>query len=362
MLTQLLSLSVCLVSIIQGHAFADGAAIRTSPRHSTQAYGISSDGSTVVGVANGTGGDEAFRWTSEDGLHGLGYLPGATGKSVAFGSSGDGSVVVGYGYSALGVEEAFVWSPASGMVGLGDLSGGDVYSEAAAVSADGNTVVGTSSSTLGFEPFVWSAEDGMVGLGFPGWSKGISADGVTVVGHYNGHAFKWTAATGKQFLGDLGGSQNHSIGWAASQNGDVVVGYSYSPFGMEAFRWTQATGMVGLGDLSGGSFKSYAMGVSADGSVIVGYSDAGPSVGQEAFIWDAQHGMRPLRDVLEDEHGLDCSQFGLDYVRGVSSDGTTICGTGPDAWVAVIPEPATLSLLALGALALVRRRKHGSIK
>jgi uncharacterized membrane protein len=107
---------------------------------------------------------------------------------------------------------------------------------------------------------------------------------------------------------------------------------------------------------------SKAYGVSADGSVIVGWNYASSTYG-EAFIWDTVHGMRSLEDVLVNECGLDLAGWDLCEARGVSADGLTIVGSGhnpngsgnTEAWVATIPEPATLSLLVLGGLALLRR-------
>ncbi len=63
--------------------------------------------------------------------------------SVAQAVSADGSVVVGTGASAFGTE-AFRWTADDGMVGLGDLPGGGFFSAASGMSADGSTVVGNS--------------------------------------------------------------------------------------------------------------------------------------------------------------------------------------------------------------------------
>jgi probable HAF family extracellular repeat protein len=60
------------------------------------AYGVSADGSVVIGGADSTSGDEAFRWTQAGGMVGLGDLPGGAFGSRAYGVSADGSVVVGY--------------------------------------------------------------------------------------------------------------------------------------------------------------------------------------------------------------------------------------------------------------------------
>ena len=54
---------------------------------------VSGDGSVVVGVSGGLGG-EAFRWTAAGGMVGLGRRPGDY-YSYARGVNADGSVVVG---------------------------------------------------------------------------------------------------------------------------------------------------------------------------------------------------------------------------------------------------------------------------
>jgi probable HAF family extracellular repeat protein len=140
---------------------------------------------------------------------GLGDLSGGSFNSLAWGISADGSVVVGYGSSANGTE-ASRWTQGTGMVGLGDLSGGDFYSFAYGVSGDGAVVVGYSSSANGNEAFIWNSTQGMrslkevltndYGLNLTGWTltgaDGISADGLTVVGrgiNPSGNSEAWIA-------------------------------------------------------------------------------------------------------------------------------------------------------------------------
>ena len=68
-----------------------------------------------------------------------------------------------------------------------------------------------------------------------------------------------------------------------------------------------------------------------------------------------------LEDVLSDEYGLDLSGWRLSAANAISADGLTIVGAGfnplgqIEAWLAHIPEPSTLWLLALSTLALLRR-------
>lgn len=123
----------------------------------------------------------------------LGDLDGGDISSQAQGVSADGSVVVGYVGDG---PEAFRWENGT-MTGLGDLSGGTFASYASAVSADGSVVVGTGYSGDGAETFVWDAVNNMrslkdiltndYGLDLTGWNLtkayGVSDDGYTIVGY-----------------------------------------------------------------------------------------------------------------------------------------------------------------------------------
>jgi probable HAF family extracellular repeat protein len=118
--------------------------------------GVSADGSVVVGSSSAQLGGEAFRWTADTGMVGLGELPDGLG-SFAWAVSGDGSVVVGR--AALpGDFEPFLWDEAGGMrsftaelvaLGLGlDLAGWDLE-VAHAASYDGETIVGWGYNPAG---------------------------------------------------------------------------------------------------------------------------------------------------------------------------------------------------------------------
>ncbi|RMD79067.1 MAG: PEP-CTERM sorting domain-containing protein, partial [Gammaproteobacteria bacterium] len=160
------------------------------------AYGVSGDGSVVVGWGTGSNGVEAALWTAGTGMVSLGQLPALPHGSGAFAISSDGSVVVGWSWSGSGGIEAFRWDAGTGMVGLGDLPGGTFFSQARAVSGDGSVVVGEGHSDNGQEAFIWDAKSGMrrladvlvsdYGLDLGGFvlrsALGISGDGQVIVG------------------------------------------------------------------------------------------------------------------------------------------------------------------------------------
>lgn len=331
----------------------------------TFAHAISGNGLTVVGSCSRSNGTEyvhqAFVWTRESGLVALGTLSEENVQSSAYGVSFDGSVIVGsveskpvrWGLPGSAEElqgwgiggglatavsangqvvigrwqnAGFRWTASTGMENIGALEGGDGYCEPYGVSANGSVIVGNSRSASGNEGFRWEA----------GQMEGLGVIGTAPESHYHG-------SNGR------GG---------VSADGLIAAGSSTSPLGTEAFRWTSDGGQVGLGDLPGSTVDSIAFGISGDGMVIIGSGKT--EAGGRPFIWDQTHGMRNLQELLVDNLDLDLGGMILTDALGVSADGLTIIGVGISddgycgAWIAEIPEPTTLSLLFLGALAILR--------
>jgi len=119
-----------------------------------------------------------------------------------------------------------------------------------------------------------------------------------------------------------------------------------------------------LGELPGGGYGGGATAISADGSAVVGSSESGN--GREAFRWTAAGGIQSLAELLTQDYGLDLAGRHLTRAVGVSDDGFTFSGTGvnpsgkTEAWIATIPEPASVALVTLGcALLSAPRRRHG---
>jgi probable HAF family extracellular repeat protein len=353
----LLIVTLCTIILITasggyaGIASFQGLGDLTGGSYNSVANAVSADGMVVVGQSNSASGGEAFRWTTDGGMVGLGILYDT--NSTATGVSTDGSVVVGSSGSTASstFSEAFRWTTDGGMIGLGGLPGSGI-SNARDVSADGLVVVGEGPSDNSdynrSEAFRWTANDGMVGLGFMSAQRhgsgsiATSGDGSVVVGNgrlglFDTQAFRWTAASGMVGLGFLPGSGvpgsgRVSASRATSVDGSVVVGDSRSGSGIEAFRWTASSGMVGLGDLPGGDYISRGNAVSGDGQVIAG--EGTTASGSEAFLWTVGAGIRSLKDVLTTEFGLDLTGWQLHQATGISADGLTIVGTGnnPDGF------------------------------
>jgi probable HAF family extracellular repeat protein len=137
---------------------------------------------------------------------GLGDIPGGQFWSFATAVTNDGTVIVGSSWGENGTE-AFRWTEETGMVGLGMGPfhfGAGPFSDAYAVSDDGSIVVGMGT---GYQAVVWDERHGFrsiarllegAGIDLTGWrleqARGVSADGLTIVGlgqNPNGQQESW---------------------------------------------------------------------------------------------------------------------------------------------------------------------------
>ena len=190
----------------------------------------------------------------------------------------------------------------------------------------------------------------------------MSASGAVIVGssqtgNLDGEAFRWTQEIGMEGLGFLEGGDSFSGASAVSSDGTVVAGRSDALIGSGAFRWTESSGMMNLGEF----FRPKSL--SGDGAIIVG-SLWVSSVNRQAVLWSEDAGLQNLKDVLESDYSLDLSGWTLESATDISVDGKTIVGFGTnpfgqtEGWIAVVPEPTTLVLLAAGMCLL----RHGRLQ
>ncbi len=232
----------------------------------SSAFGVSADGSVVVGMSDGPDGREAYRWTESGGMQGLGFLPAANNLSRAADVSADGSVVVGSGYGG-----AFIWTDATGMQNLtttGPLNE-PFLGQPNAISADGLTVIGQSPET-----WIWNETDDLQFLGMNQPAYGASSDGSVVVGgnqwsSSGGISWIWDETDGVQSLQSL--LENDYgldlIGWTlyaaldVSDDGTIITGVGVNPYGeneawvvdlnasvvpVPAAAWLFGSGLLGL--------------------------------------------------------------------------------------------------------------------
>jgi probable HAF family extracellular repeat protein len=173
----------------------------------TDAYGVSADGSIVVGGGNSANGSEGFRWQSSA-IAGVGDLGGGIFQSGAIGISANGTVIVGYANNAEGTVASRLQNGV--MESLGELPGGQVSATATSCSQDGAVIVGSSHTGIsdplgiGFEAFIWDRPHGIrnlktvletqYGLDLSGWilqfAEDISTNGKFIAGtaiNPNGH-------------------------------------------------------------------------------------------------------------------------------------------------------------------------------
>lgn len=277
----------------------------------SSSIGISADGNTIVaGRTSSDGHTSPAMWQKATGWVDLGHpgegclMDGSWGDS--WGVSGNGSIVVGLAWYCPGAE-AFEWTLQDGIVGLGHPT--NASSRATTISADGSTIVGFyEDPTQGNRrPVRWISGSTDLFLGdVPGEAIAVSSDGSQIVGQAsdstgNGRAFYYSPTGGLVSLGVLtGNTTDQSVAIGLSDSG-MVIGASINPFTWTSkpFVWTSKTGMRWLqaalvrngAVIPSGVVLTNAIAISADGSTIVGlWVDANFNSG----AWAAHlHGKAP---------------------------------------------------------------------
>lgn len=264
----------------------------------TWALGASSGGNVLVGTMHTDSSTSSYmlrrpyRRVGSGPLLDLGLLPGNS-RGYANGVSGDGGTVVGaceWGSLSAVNGQAFRWTQQGGMQGLGYVGPGGGFSQALDISRDGTTIVGQSNA----DAFVWRQGTGTVGLPrLPGVSPtsftradAVNADGSVIVGigtspqTGTSTALRWTAG-GVQDLGTLPGYLR-SVATAVDGSGNVICGDIYTSLtGLPdtAFVWTPQTGMKLLSDfllsygvsVPAGYRISHVSAISEDGLTFAGH-------------------------------------------------------------------------------------------
>ena len=346
----------------------------------SEAWGVSADGSTVVGSV--PSGPENFsrpvRWVDET-LHVLpvpsSSAPGSGPAGQGLGISGDGSVVVG---NFAG--QAYRWSQTDGIIPLGALSTTMPYSGARAVSGDGIRVYGQTNDPQGTTGYVWTAAGGMISMGkMPGpYSRATSP-----------HSANWDGSVVVGSAEVTGTPSRIAVVWSdglltalPAPSGSIIYSDAYDISGRFisgsatlAGPWPYQTHAV-VWDLHGeftprilaspeGARQTIADAISANGTVAGGQSIIGNEA--HAVLWDQMGNLHYLSEQLH-AAGLETEGWQFLGVTGISDDGRTLVGNAinpeghTQAWIVrdfqFIPEPSASLLFTLAVCALLGTRRR----
>ncbi len=214
------------------------------------AYGMSSDGKTVVGLGWVTAGAaHPIKWTAETGVTDMGST--VAGKSArANAVNADGTVIGGWQDTDMGRTFA-IWRNDIQTLVTEDTEYGTLpLNEVSDVSDDGKWAVG--SSMLGYAT-TWSETSGVIKIdhpdvsletGFSGAATSVNADGSIVIGYFRnlfdgtgtapdkGEGFIWTPSTGRveltayaQSLGIDTQGMTFNLPTGISPNGKYITGW-----------------------------------------------------------------------------------------------------------------------------------------
>ncbi len=328
----LLVISVATNSLFIESVFSQQPSLRwlgvISDYQWSEAYDVSDDGTLVTGVLIKSSGSfvHPFRWEESSGMQDI--ESDSNMLNYAYGISGDGSTIVGM-YNTGVAWKPYYFTNSIGKVPLPTLDNGR-SGRAYSVNSSGSKIVGQSDSSyfnVSIHAVLWE-NNTIIDLGrkWPYGSScatGISGDGSTIVGFTMDNPYSNTIAfCNNTSLGTLGGLASYARN--VSYDGSTVVGWSTDSLDrMRAFRWSLSGGMSSIHTL-GFSYSSDAYDVSADGSVIVGQAiDPGGST--FAFRWTAERGIQNLNIEFSD---LLTPGSKLIIARAITPNGRIIVGYG----------------------------------
>jgi len=330
------------------------------------ATAVSAAGNVIVGWSLSEQGDEAFRWTRDSGISGLGgnqsrandvspnghVIVGSvdeasydSGRAAAIWREGSPIEVVAP-YPPPGQPTLFYPVDATVALDSGLFVGACIqygaYSERLICSADAN---GDFETDGGGDVFAGDAAGHFVGTIYPprhgngagpiGYESGLLSFPLVYPSKSECVLPHECAAFGRAFSTDpvtiVGTALVPPVGHTTLDSTLLI------PIG---FVVTEGEGVMRLQDLADGDEDSGAYAIDASGRVIGGFGTDGS--GRHAIVW-VDRVARLLTDVITSMGGSVPNGWSLREVRAMSDDGLTFAGNGtnpagePEAFVAVLP-------------------------
>ena len=254
-----------------------------------KAAAVSDDGKTVAGTIDDpvVNAEVAAIWTQSTGWKSLGWLPNAQNcpsRSNAYAISGDGTTVVGLSWNGCD-GRGFRWTAATGMQELWPQGNGQ--NRCSAISRDGSALGGFAQGNFNRTPAYWIPflTGAVLDMNFEGEVLGFNNNGSLSVGTlvFNTNN-EYDAFIRDQQSGVITYLGHLNNGWSGnamdiSEDGTVIAGFDNLGLAREAWVWTAGGGVKSLNS------RLAAMGVtgvpplevcnamSDDGQVIVGGAD-----------------------------------------------------------------------------------------
>jgi probable HAF family extracellular repeat protein len=290
---------------------------------------INDDGVAVGSAQMAGGGYHAFRHTDLGGVQDLGALPSFGAQSFATAIAPDGAIGGHADHGdGTGTLFGYRYTPSGGhtQVCPGGCSVWDLNGNGQVVGL----LLGREATT--WQAFLWSATSGLQSLGTLGGTRssasGISESGL-VVGNAQlagsalddvGHAFLYDSRAAHPVLQDLN-TRAKTPGWVLRGANDVndgfVVGYGLHDSQSRAFRMSLATGQVDdLGTLGSGSSVGWAVSSTGD---VVGWVAKDAHTNVAIVYGGGLGGLHALNDYVDPSQGWDLQQ-----ANGINSHGAII--------------------------------------
>ena len=328
---------------------------------------ISDDGTVAAGtiIDPGVDAEVAAIWTEATGWQSLGWLPGALScpsRSDAYAISGDGTTVVGLSW--IGCDgRGFRWTAATGMQELQALANGS--NRCSAISSDGSTLGGFAQGDFSRTPAYWEPDTSgtLIDQSKLGEVAGFNNDGSVSVGTFGfpGQTFFRAFVRNQQtgVMTNLGGLHTN---WGSgaediSEDGRTIVGFDHISLSRQAWVITRDDGMIALdAKLTAMGFTGFpatlvCRAVSDDGRVVVGGAEGVNPFDYTGFIVELPE---------PSEHWTDLGN-GLAGTNGIPQlDGTGPLTAGSATKVTLSQgKPSSPAAFVVGTSAILAPFKQG---